>query len=125
MQRLIPGGQPRWIRAYDNGGETADRFTVVFTGRYTHKTSRQHLFVGMSGSPFHPQGFCQHGESPDQIDLVNNSWSGPSIGRTHPSLGKRIAFRDLPADCQKVVLRDYCDLWDLPSSMPKTAEIQG
>lgn len=119
IKALIPGGVPRHIRAYDNGGPgalmrrrpgqeereegTIDRYTVVFTGRYRHKTARQSRYVGMSGAPFHPQGFCQHGEHHTPIDF-------PTYGH----LGKKIKFEDLPEDCQLVVIEDYLYLWDLP-----------
>lgn len=113
QERLIPRGIPRWIRCYDNGGETFDRYTVVYTGRYTHKTARQHWGVGMSTHPFHPQGFGQHFEYPYQVDAPNGKWP-PAIGRKC-HLGRRITFQNLPTDCQKLVLQDYLCLWDLPS----------
>ena len=28
-ENLLPQGTPRYVRCYDNGGETADRYTVV------------------------------------------------------------------------------------------------
>ncbi len=104
LEALKPSGVPRYVRCYDNGGETADRYTVVFTGRYTHKTGRQHLYIGMSSNPFHPQGVGQHGESSTQIDY-------PS----YKHLGKKIKFQDLPEKCQECVLQTYDDLWDLES----------
>lgn len=101
--RLLPGGKPRYVRVYDNGGESFDRYTAVFTGRYRHKTAGSFLHLGMSAHPFHPQGFGQHGESDRQIDY-------PTYGH----LGKKISFDALPADCQRCVLQTYQDLWDLP-----------
>jgi hypothetical protein len=101
-ERLLPGGTPRYIRCYDNGGKSFDRYTVVFTGRYKKKTGGMFLDLRMSANPFHPQGFGQHGESDMQID-----W--PTYGH----LGKKIQFKDLPEDCQKLVMSDYRDLWDL------------
>jgi len=119
VKSLIPNGVPRHIRVYDNGGPgtflrrrpgqaereegSIDRYTVVFTGRYRHKTLRQSRHMGMSGAPFHPQGFCQHGESADPID-----W--PTYGH----LGKKITYADLPEDCKLATLADYLYLWDLP-----------
>ncbi len=97
-------GQYR-VRCYDNGGETFDRFTVVFTGRYRHLTGGSHWYVGMSGHPFHPQGFGQHGESDQQIDY-------PS----YRHLGKKIQFTDLPIDCQHLVLSDLKNLWAVKSA---------
>ena len=75
---------------YDNGGETADRFTVYYGGRGTinHRNGLR-LMVGMSDAPFHPQGFGQHGEG--------------MPGRHN---GRRIRFDDLPADCRRLVEAD-------------------
>jgi hypothetical protein len=119
LKQLIPGGVPKWVRVYDNGGPgiflrrrpgtegpkegTLDRYTVVFTGRYRHKTARQSIYLAMNGAPFHPQGFCQHGEHHTPIDT-------PSYGH----LGKKIRFADLPPDCQLAVIQDYLYIWDLP-----------
>ena len=102
LDRILPDGKPRYIHCYDNGGETCDRYTVCFTGNYTNKTSGSHLYVGMSGEPFHPQGFGQHGENRDPIDY-------PRYGH----LGKKIKFDDLPMDCQSLVMQDYVELWGL------------
>lgn len=110
LKNIFPNEMPRWIRCYDNGGETFDRYTVVFTGNYTHKTNRQHWYIGMSEFPCHPQGFGQHGESDTQIDVVNG-WP-PAMGRKC-HLGKRIPFSDLPKDCKELVLHDYKYLWDI------------
>lgn len=98
----MPNNKPRYIRCYDNGGKTYDQYTVVFTGRYTHKTNNAFMYVGMSSAPFHPLGFGQHGDSPQPIDR-------PS----YKHLGKRIDFDQLPEDCKKLVYRDYTDLWDI------------
>jgi hypothetical protein len=104
LYRLMPSGVPRYVRCYDNGGETADRYTVVYTGRYRGRGGC--FYLGMNAAPFHPQGIGQHGESDRPIDR-------PSYGH----LGKRIAFEELPPDCQKAVLQDYRELWDLPSTV--------
>lgn len=112
-ERLMPNGTPRWVRCYDNGGKTADRYTVLFTGRYP---GRIRFGLCMSALPFHPQGVGQrfefNGSNPP--DRVGSSWSGPSIGRSC-ALGKRIRFEDLPADCQRATLDDYAVLWGLDS----------
>jgi len=100
--RLMPGGVPRNVRCYDNGGETVDRYTVVFTGRYRHRTGGVFWNVGMSAHPFHPQGFGMHGEHWQQIDYP-----------TYSHLGRKIPFSTLPDDCRKLVKSDYVDLWNL------------
>jgi hypothetical protein len=121
IENLLPGGKPKYVRVYDNAStenESCDHYTVVFSGRYTHKTAREHWFLTMSGAPYHPQGICQHGTSQQSIDAPEG-WS-PQIGRKC-HLGRRIPFEQLPADCQKVVLHDYCYLWDIPD--PNTGQI--
>ncbi len=98
-ERLMPNGVPKYVRCYDNEGP-ADHYTVVFTGRYAGREGCDYL--GMSAQPFHPQGIGQHGSSEHMIDR-------PRYGH----LGKRISFRDLPEDCQTLVLSDYRTIWDL------------
>ena len=68
--------------AYDNGGKSFDRYTVIYnsTGDY----------IAMSEHPTHPQGFGQHGE-------------GIKPGR---HLGKRIPINALPIDCRLLVDRE-------------------
>ena len=101
---LMPDGIPRYIRCYDNGGETFDRYTVVYTGRYLHKTNGSSWYVGMSNNPFSPQGFGQHGETNNRQPVDKPSYK---------HLGKKIKFVDLPEDCQRLVIDDYTDLWNI------------
>ena len=107
LGRLLPDGLPRWVRIYDNGGPDArggsiDRYTVVFTGTYGHKTGGETLVLAMNCAPFHPQGFGQHCNQRQRPDC-------PRYGH----LGKKIRFVDLPTDCQIAALADYLYLWDL------------
>lgn len=72
----------------DNGGASIDRYTVLYTpedGRFP--------YMAMSDAPFHPQGFCQHGE----LAFRYSVW-----GRHEKALN----FADLNADCQKVIQQD-------------------
>lgn len=101
-EKLMPNGIPKYVRCYDNGGRTADQYTVVFTGRYRHKTGNEFWVLGMNKYPFHPQGIGMHLTYPYQIDY-------PTYGH----LGKKIKFTDLPEDCRKAVLQDYVYLWDI------------
>lgn len=74
------------IKCYDNGGKTADRYTVFYMDiPETHGF----MLVGMSERPFHPHGFGQH-----------------SSGTPGRHCGKRIKFEELPKDCQKLVIQD-------------------
>lgn len=79
------------IRCYDNGGKTADRYTVVYLE--DRERDGTYTCVGMSAEPFHPQGVGQH--------------STAMLGR---HLGRRISFEALPVDCRRLVLRDLGDL---------------
>lgn len=74
------------VACYDNGGETIDRYTVVYT---SENIGGVYACIGMSGNPMAPNGFGQHSEC--------------VLGK---HLGKRILFKDLPPDCQTVVRRD-------------------
>ena len=75
------------IRIYDNGGKTVDRYTVVYMN--IQEGPGLYGCRGMSEHPFHPQGFGMYGSA--------------MPGR---HLGKRIAFEQLPQDCQKLVEQD-------------------
>ncbi len=113
---FLPGGIPKWVRIYDDGGKSADRYTVVFTGKgYKCEgyPGRFHTVIGMSGAPFHPQGICQHEEWNQMFDAPQG-WP-VAIGR-RCYLGKRIPFKELPLDCQKVVMNDYCEVHELPKT---------
>ena len=75
------------IKCYDNGGRSIDRYTVVFMDQpEAGRGQMAGLYgaLGMNGSPFHPQGFCQH-----TYTMVGSH------------LGRKIAFADLPLDCQR------------------------
>ena len=77
------------LEIYDNGGETADRYTVVFMDQITHRfpgAPVRYTSLGMSDEPFDPQGFCQHSDA-----------------IAGPHLGKRIEFHQLPEPCRKAV----------------------
>lgn len=113
MQRFLPNGKPRYVRVYDNGGRTIDRYCVVFTGRYTHKTAGDRWVLFMNAAPFHPQGVCMHSGGQDILDVLPGRWGGVDVGRKHPRLGTRIPFETLPADCQQAVMQDYLSLWSL------------
>jgi hypothetical protein len=119
IEQIAPGGIPRWIRVYDNGGTDApggsiDRYTVIFTGRLRAKAGGvPHL--AMNEAPFYPQGFCQHMTYDCACDTYDGKWA-PAIGRKC-HLGRRILFVNLNTDCQKAVWQDYADYWDIPNQM--------
>ena len=120
IARILPNGQPKHVRVYDNGGPdveggSGDRYTVIYSGRYFKGEGALHAFqfVGMNASPFHPQfGVCSHGDSRLPLDAPEG-WA-PQIGRKVEGLGRRIPFESLPDDCKRVVMQDYCELWGVP-----------
>lgn len=77
------------VRAYDNGGETADRYTIIIED----PESLDQSWLGSSEDPFHPQGFGQHVGDGGQ-------------NQEGPHLGKRIKFSELPAKVQQFVRQD-------------------
>jgi hypothetical protein len=96
----LEDGTPRYVRVFDDGGETFDRYTAVFTGRYKGRPPSGYIYAGMSARPFDPQGFGQHGE-------VERRAFG-----TGAHCGKRIKFSSLPPGCQTLVRQDYISLWE-------------
>ena len=81
------------IAIYDNGGKTFDRYTVYFSRSYMPEIKPYYGCFGMSEKPQHPQGFGQHSKG--------------TLGRHN---GKRIAFNQLPDDCQKALKDTHPDL---------------
>jgi glycine cleavage system aminomethyltransferase T len=81
-------GNAHRVRCYDNGGQTPDRYTVVYMDK-PERTAGVYTAVGMNAEPFHPQGVGQH----------TSAMPGQHLGR-------RVAFAELPADCQKVINQD-------------------
>jgi len=74
---------PEYVLAcYDNGGKTADRYTVLFGGSlYDDSMGRNASYLGMSDAPTHPQGFSQWSEMP---------------AANRDACGKHIRWLDLP-----------------------------
>lgn len=95
------------FRIVDNGGATADRYTVAFCdGSY----------LGMSGSPTHPQGVSMWGEGIDPA--VMSEWVDTGVGVD-------LALGDLPEHLVKhIVYRNNEGMRDFLESVearaPKT-----
>jgi len=80
------------LQCWDDEGKSIDRYTVVWPdGDY----------VGMNAAPYHPQGFCQHGDG-CKVDPEYEERDG----ELYSYLGKLIDFDTLPRDCQTVIERD-------------------
>ncbi len=97
--KLMPSGIPRYLRVYDNGGKTIDRYTVVFTGRY--RKSHLDEFMYVSANPG-GVGVYLHDFSPNLIDRP-----------TYSHLGKKIGFKDLDIELRLKIVQDYRDLWEV------------
>ena len=82
---------PRYLRVYDNGGETADRYTICFTKK---RVCGQFMDIGAG------PGHYSHGFNDTLIDRP---------GYSH--LGKPISFNDLPVGVRMKVLAEYVELW--------------
>ena len=80
------------VRCYDNGGISADRYTVVFldTGKKVRENATNYDCLCMSYNPNYPLGVCMHGTA----QLPN------------PIIGDVIPWSDLPTDCQMKVMED-------------------
>lgn len=93
------------LRVWDNGGKTADRYTIL--PPRSQRAAERWLHAGITGEvgweglaasaePFHPQGFGQH-------------ITGAQAGQ---HLGQRITWAELPAAVQRFarasVLGEYC-----------------
>ena len=116
FESLLPNGIPKYVRCYDNGGRSFDRYTVCYTSKTATERvpsySPHYPYVAMSEHPFNPQGFGQHCSVPNHHCDVNKHGFAPAIGRKN-HLGLRIPFNQLPKDCQKLVLTDYLEIWGL------------
>lgn len=73
------------VRLFDNGGETFDRYTAIFTH------DGEEWYLGMSEHPFHPQGFGQHGEG-DVSGVIERD--------------VEIRVEDAPADVQRCIAQE-------------------
>ncbi len=97
-----PDGSPKHIRCFEYKGKDApaDRFTVIYT-RADRAGCRPGYayYISMSENPYHALGIGQHGEC--------------ELRHFKPTHGTRISFHDLPPDCQRVVERDYDEMWNI------------
>lgn len=74
------------VNIYDYGERSFDRFTAVYLD---NPDGIGYMARGMSERPCSPLGFGQM-----------------CVAMDGPHLGKNISFKDLPIDCQKLVIND-------------------
>lgn len=83
------------LAVYDNGGKTADRYTVC----YTPETINGEVWYGfraMSENPTHPQGVCMFEYTRTRPWAT---WGGSGYGKV-------IAFDALPNECRRIANLD-------------------
>lgn len=89
----------KYVVIYDNGGKTADRYTIIDKELIGHHyvsggAVNVYSYVGSSQNPTHPQGFWQHGE----IEV------GPDDKLTElEHLGKIVKFGKLPVEVRNTL----------------------
>lgn len=99
-------GTPYHVICFDNNGETLDRYTVLFTGCYTHLTGGVSYGLDMNAAPFHSQGIGMHFEIYGEY-LTEDEY----LDEAFEHFGKLIPFSQLPEDCKRAVMNDYIDIW--------------
>ena len=80
----------RRVRCYDNGGLTADRYTVVWLKPFKAMGQKYWVVASMSEEPQHPLG----------VWGTTEMSHCPDVEGEH---NKRIPFRKLPERCQQLV----------------------
>lgn len=80
------------VTCFDNGGETADRYTIVNIDDLERITADGAIYGALSASedPFHPLGIGQH--------------TSAMMGE---HLGQEIDFDALPEDVQRFVAQNF------------------
>jgi len=94
---------------YDNGGLSIDQYTVYFSNPKDWGIRQRGVYpcLGMSATPLHPQGFCQHSE-----------------GVLGSHNGQKIRFEDLPKDCQKAVKVDLIKKEEITITQEESMELE-
>jgi hypothetical protein len=88
---------PHRFRLFDNGGRSADRYTLIDARPYAHgERGAWRAYLAMNECPTHPQrGIGLTG------DLDARSWAA-CVSRRFRHLGRRIAVSDLPDEARSV-----------------------
>ena len=81
------------LRCYDNGGKTADRYTILpprYAKQYRENAPGMWQAIGANAAPFHPQGIGMH------VTATPGS-----------HLGRRVHWDDLPEDVQRFARQSF------------------
>ena len=85
------------IECWDNGGKTADRFTIAISGIQEYGDREYTIILAASANPFHPQGVGQHCAEV----LTRQHRQG-----SYRHLGERMKYYDLPDDVKRFVANE-------------------
>lgn len=116
LARLVPNGEPRWVRCY----ASADRYVVVFTSKGGHRDRTRKGALGqalrhaefMTYTEWRGQG--QVGWSLGDIPFFGD-WP-PKMGKEGPrGIGVRVKWSDLPFSTRAAAEKVYFEIWDLPT----------
>lgn len=106
--RWLDGAPPEVLDVFDAGPKLADRYTVLFGGRYLLRrddaaphslTNTLVPYLALGPTPRSPQGFCQWGA------LL----AYEAADYRYRSARQRVAWGDLPAEVRDVVLYELTD----------------
>jgi hypothetical protein len=99
---------PARHRLYDNGGKTADRYTLIDSKLVDDGTGNMvRIYWSFDSKPWSPQGIWM----PDQFTAAQ--WAAFDPKR----LGKRIYLEDLPADLRKYIVNEFKKAGDDPTDL--------
>jgi len=88
---ILVDGKRKVCRIFDTGAKgSVDRYTIAFKGFRVSGFGMVYPYLASDNTPFHPQGFGQHGENP--------------VFLTGRHLGKRVCFDVLPLQVQQFIL---------------------
>ena len=89
---IMVNGKRKVCRIFDSGENFADRYTIAFKGYRVSGYGMVYPYLASGGTPFHPMGFGQHGESKYFL--------------TGKHLGKRVEFDSLPDQVKTFILEN-------------------
>lgn len=87
-----------YIRVFDNGGKTWDRYTVVIYEDDTPNNEAYTAVFGMSSNAKSPQGFNQYLGSGAELPAVLEALQGKKT-----TVGKEMELTDLPQEVREAI----------------------
>lgn len=94
---FLPDGSPRYVRCWDNGGKTLDRYTIQFTRANMFGFKGRAVFVSCNANPY--TGIGYYGDMPLS-----------DFAKSH---GKPITYGLLPEEAKLYIILTYKELWGI------------